>query len=111
MIAAGIGTSIVYCAAPGPAVKKKTVSIGHPAQSERFCLGMKMLNNPLLKQSLGNVLQILLQFKFVHQVHSNEIYWLYFNRKTAAGGPAVVTKSLFVFGPCGSIIYVCLSHR
>lgn len=84
MITAGIWANIIYCAAPGHTIKKEAIAIGHPGQGKGFCFGMEMLNLSLFHKSFSDMLYIILQLEFIHQIHSNKIRRLYLNRETAA---------------------------
>ena len=73
MISAGIRPLRIDGAAPGPAIQKKAVATGHSGKGKGFGFRVKMLDQMLLHQPSCRVLEILLQLKLVHQLHTYEI--------------------------------------
>jgi hypothetical protein len=111
MIPAGLGPQRIDGTASGYIIEKDAVAISHSGKGKGFGFRMKMLDQMLLHQPSCYLLEVPLQLKLVHQLHTYQVRRLHLDRQTAAGSGAVVAESLVVFSPGCNIVDICLDDR
>lgn len=92
MVATGIWTFVIDCTASAAAVEIDAMAARPPGQGEGCRPGMKMFDQPFFHQPSGDQFRILLEGKFIDQLHTHQIGSFDFNGQTAAGSGTMATK-------------------
>lgn len=106
MVATGVGTKGIDGTTPGLWIEIETVAVRPPGQGKGGRASVEMLDDTRLYQSPGNKFRIILESKLIHQLHTDQVPGLYFNRQTAAGGGTVPAELWRIFCPGSGVFEV-----